>query len=84
MRTAASHRAMGITMAVTHPAICVTVRRSSVRVAAPAVTVARPREGRHGEGERRCSGDEDELCHFLTFLSALNDEVENLEWIVPT
>ena len=48
-----------------------------VSVAAPAVTIAGPREGRRCEGERRRSGDEDAFLHVLTFLGTLKGEVED-------
>jgi len=58
MPMAANHSAVGIAMAVTHPAQGVAVSHCPVRVAAPAaVTVTRPRQGRRSEGECRRARD---------------------------
>jgi hypothetical protein len=63
-------------MAGSHPA-GIDVSNFRVSVAAPAVTIAGPREGRRCEGERRRSGGEDAFLHVLTFLGTLKGEVED-------
>jgi len=63
-------------MAGSHPA-GIDVSNFRVSVAAPAVTIAGPREGRRCEGERRRAGDEDAFFHVLTFLGTLKGEVED-------
>jgi len=65
-----------MSMARSHPA-GIDVSNCRVNVAAPAVIIAGPREGRRCEGERRRAGDEDAFFHVLTFLGALNEEVED-------